>query len=213
MNTLTPTVATLLHELGDIPAGRIRISPPLGQATIADLSRPLNHRCELIDGTLVEKAVGWEESFLAGWLLSELNRIVLAHNLGVVTGEQGFVELASGNVRGPDVAFFSWERMEGRRRPREAYPRLTPDLVIEVLSPSNTPAEMERKRRDFFDSGTLLVWEIDPHARTVRVFTPVDHFTELVTELGPADSLDGGGVLPGLRIPIADLFAELDRHG
>lgn len=204
-----PSVATLLHELGDIPAERVRISPPLGQATVADLSRPQNTGCELIDGTLVEKAVGWEESRLAVWLGMLLNQHVLRGNLGVVTGEQGFVELESGNVRGPDVAFFSWDRMEGRRRPREAYPRLTPDLAVEILSLSNTPAEMDRKRREFFESGTQIIWEINPRTRTVRVYTAVDSFTEP----GPDGTLDGGTVLPGLAITIADLFAELDRHG
>lgn len=203
------TIASLLHELGDVSADRVRLEPTPGTATVADLDRPENNRCELIDGTLVEKAVGWEESRLACWLSMVINTHVLASNLGIVTGGDGFTELESGNFRSPDVAFFSWGRMPGRRRPKEPYPRLTPDIAVEVLSLSNTRTEMDRKRTEYFDSGTAEVWEIDPRARTVRVYTAADRGHDL----GPADALDGGAILPGLRVPVADLFAELDRHG
>ena len=54
-----------------------------------------------------------------------------------------------------------------------------------------------------------LVWEIAPDARTVVVYTSPNQFTTL----GPADALDGGGVLPGFTLPLQALFGELDRHG
>ena len=99
--------------------------------------------------------------------------------------------------------------MTGRRRPGEPIPRLAPDLVVEVLSPGNTPAEMARKRGEYFRSGVRLVWEIDPIARTVRVYTS----ESTVADLSPTDSLDGGAVLPGFSLPVAHLLAEIDRHG
>lgn len=205
------TIAELLHHLGDIPAERVKFDPVPGTAVLDDLLKPENCFCELVDGTLVEKAVGSEESFLGARLLTLLNIHVHDNNLGMVTGEQGFYHLPDGPVRGPDVAFTSWASLPDRRRyPRTvAFPPTPPDLVVEVVSPGNTTREMARKRGEYFRSGVRLVWEIDPGDRTVRVYTAEDRFREL----SPADALDGADVLPGLLIPIADLFAELDRHG
>jgi Uma2 family endonuclease len=203
------TIADLLHRLGDIPPDRVRFDPTPGTATVEDLLREGNELCELVDGTLVEKPVGLEESFLAGWLLTLINQFVVPRNLGAVTGEAGLMELPSGPVRGPDVAFTSWGRMANRRRPADPIPALAPDLAVEVLSRSNTLGEMARKRGEYFRAGVRLVWEIDPRARTVRVYTAVDQFRDLTA----ADALDGGAVLPGFTLPLAQLFAELDRHG
>lgn len=203
------TIADLLHQLGDIPPHRVRCNPVPGTATIEDMLRAENAHCELVDETLVEKAMGLEESFLAAWLNTLLNQFVIPRNLGIVTGEAGFYELPGGPVRGPDVTFTSWERMANRRRPTEPIPALTPDLAVEVLSVSNTPAEMLRKRGEYFRAGVRLVWEIDPRARTMRVYTSETEFTDLTA----TDTLDGGAVLPGFTLPLAQLFAELDRHG
>jgi Uma2 family endonuclease len=156
------TIADLLGRLGDIPPDRVRFDPVPGTATVADLLKAENHGCELVEGVLVEKPMGLEESFLAGWLLTLLNQFVLPRNLGIVTGEAGFMELPGGPVRGPDVAFISWDRMSARRRPTEPIPLLTPDLVVEVLSPSNTPGEMARKRTEYFGAGAQLVWRSIP---------------------------------------------------
>jgi Uma2 family endonuclease len=164
------TIADLLHRLGDIPPERIRYDPVPGTATIDDLLKPENEGCELVEGTLVEKAASWQASFLGSWLLTMINNFVLARNLGAVTGEQGFLHLPDGPVRGPDVAFTSWGRMANRRWPDEPIPQMAPDLVVEVLNPNNTRAEMARKRGEYFRSGVQLVWEIDPRTRTVRVF-------------------------------------------
>jgi Uma2 family endonuclease len=203
------TIADLLHRLGDIPPERIRYDPVPGTATIDDLFKPENANCELVEGTLVKKAVSWESSFLGFWLGTMINNFVLARNLGAVTGEQGFMHLPDGPVRGPDVAFTSWDTLANRRRPNEPIPRLAPDLVVEILSPGNTPREMARKRGEYFRSGVRLLWEIDPRGRTVRAYTS----ETAVTDLAATDSLDGRDVLPGFALPVAHLLAELDRHG
>ena len=201
------TIEELLHRLGDVSAGRVRFDPVPGTATFDDLLIEGNELCELVDGTLVEKAVGFEESFYGGYLFELINRHVRVHNLGVTTGEAGFVELPDGPVRGPDVAFTSIARLPGGRRPKKPYPQLAPDLVVEVLSLSNSAREMARKRGEYFRSGVRLVWELDPRTRLVRVYTAEDQSRDL----GPTDALEGGDVLPGLTIPVADLYAELDR--
>jgi Uma2 family endonuclease len=203
------TIGDLLRRLGDVPPDRIRFEPPPGTATIDDLLKPVNARCELVEGTLVEKPMGQEESRLAMWLGMVINQFVLSRNLGYITGEQGFFELPDGPVRGPDVAFVSWDRTTNRHQSKAPIPLLAPDFVVEVLSPSNTKREMARKRGEYFRSGVRLVWEIDPRARTVRVYTGEDQFQDLTA----ADTLGGEPVLPGFTLPLAQLFAELDRHG
>jgi Uma2 family endonuclease len=216
--TLTPAVpfedlAELLDRLGHVPPERIRLQPPAGTATEADvlaaLEAPRKRLCELIDGVLVEKAMGYSESVLASLLIELLNAFIRPRNLGLITAPDGTVRLWAGRVRMPDVAFTSWERMPNRRRPPEPIPSLAPDLAVEVLSRSNTPEEMRLKRQDYFKAGVRLVWEIDPEKRTVSVY---------VAPAGPvvltaADMLDGGAVLPGFALPLRDLFAELDRQG
>ena len=93
-----------------------------------------------------------------------------------------------GRVRLPDVSFFSWDHFPGRILPPGAILGLSPDLAVEVLSPSNTREEMLRKRREYFAGGTRLVWEVDPEERTVRVYTTARRST-LLRE---GDTLDGG---------------------
>lgn len=208
------TVAELLHRLGDIPPGRVRLQPPPGTATEADVialaSRPDKILCELIDGTLVEKVVGFSESQLAIGLAAWLFTFVRDHNLGIVAGADGMLRLFPNQIRIPDVSFVSWERFPQRRRTPGPIPAVAPDLAVEVLSESNTGREMAAKRVDYFGAGTRLVWEIDPEARTVAVYESADAPVRVLTA---ADTLTGEPALPGFAVPLAELFAELDRHG
>jgi Uma2 family endonuclease len=209
--TPAESLADLVERLGGIALTRIRLYPPPGTATEADvtaaLENPRKRLCEVNDGVLVEKAVGYSKSVLASWLIEVLNAFIRPRNLGRVTAPDGTVRLWSGRVRIPDVAYTSWERIPGRRRPLEPIPDLAPDLAIEILSTSNTPAEMALKPRDYFAAGVGLVWQVDPVRRTLRVYTAAEMFTELTT----TDTVDGGEVLPGFAFPLRDLFAELDR--
>jgi Uma2 family endonuclease len=203
------TVADLLRRLGDVPPDRVRFDPMPGTATVADLLRPDSERCELVEGTLVEKPTGTREAFLAGYLRELLGPFVRTRNLGILTPGDGPWELISGLVRLPDLAFVSWDRLPNREVPDEPVGSAVPDLAVEVLSRSNTPGEMARKRGEYFRGGVRLVWEIDPRARTARVYTSETTFTDLTA----ADTLTGDPVLPGFTLPLAQLFAELDRRG
>jgi Uma2 family endonuclease len=78
-----------------------------------------------------------------------------------------------------------------------------------VLSEGNTPGEMERKLKDFFLAGTTLAWIVDPKQRTVTVHTAPDDSLTLTEK----DSLDGGDVLPGLRLPVKEVFARVKKPG
>jgi len=205
------TVADLLAQLGHIPAERVRWNPLPGTATkedVVEVEARENRLCELVDGVLVEKAMGYRESLLALALGGYLRRFANPRRLGLVTGEAGMVELFPGLVRIPDVAFASWASVPGGRVPENPVPDLVPDLVVEILSSSNTPQEMALKRREYFRVGVRLVWMVDPVARTVTVYTA----PEQSRTLGETDTLDGAPVLPGFELPLRDLFAELDSQ-
>jgi Uma2 family endonuclease len=206
------TLADLLERLGDIPPDRVLVHPAPGQATeqdVIDMEGRENRLVELVDGTLVEKAVGFRESILAAALCGFLRAFVLPRNLGLVSGPDGMMRLFPGLVRIPDVAFASWERFPDRRVPTGPIPALVPDLAAEVLSESNTAREMARKLREYFAAGVRLVWLIDPRARTVSAYTAPERFTVLAE----TETLAGEPVLAGFTLPLRELFAELDRQG
>ena len=202
------TVADLLHQLGDVPSERVRLHPTPGQATERDLLKPDAKLCELIDGTLVEKTMGVVESMLDVEFLIFLGTFVRRHRLGIVLTTDGMIRLMPGKVRLPDACFISWDRLPGRKAPTVPILNLAPDLAVEILSKANTKAEMERKLREYFEAGVRLVWLIDSKTRTAVVHTS----PEASTKLDEGQSLDGGDVLPGFALPLAELFECLDRR-
>ncbi len=204
------TIAELIDQLGGIDPRRIRASPPPGTATKKDLIR-LHDRTdrlyELVDGTLVEKDMGYPEGFLAVELARLVGNFVADHDLGILAGADATMQLVPGLVRLPDLSFVSWDRLPERKVPSVPIPKLAPDLAVEVLSKGNTPKEMERKLREYFFSGVRLVWFVSPLRRTVQVFTAPDQSRLLAED----ETLDGGDVLPGLALPLRELFARLPR--
>jgi Uma2 family endonuclease len=134
--TLTPIsererLARLCHDLGDIPLERIRRVPAPGSATEADLIAAMDRddlACELVDGTLVEKAVGYYESMVAVALIRVLGDFVERHDLGLLMGEAATLRLWPGLVRMPDVSFVSWSHFPERELPAEPAQDLAPDL-------------------------------------------------------------------------------------
>jgi Uma2 family endonuclease len=201
------TLADLRKRLGGISLDRIWFHPAPGTATekdVLEVEARENRLCELVDGTLVEKAMGFDEARLAMRLGQMIDTFVDDNDLGVCVGADGMMRIATGLVRIPDVSFIGWDRLPGRQTPKEPIPDLAPDLAVEVLSEGNTKAEMVRKVREYFDAGVRLVWLIDPKKRTTRVFSAPEK-SILVRDL---QSLDGGDVLPGFVLSIADL---LDR--
>jgi Uma2 family endonuclease len=200
------TIADLLKRLGNVPANRVRLNPTPGTATEKDLLKVLDHEnrlCELVDGTLVEKPMVYEESEIAGTILTLIKVFVRPRNLGIVTGADGTIKLFAGLVRIPDVTFASWNCFPDRKRPKTPIPHIAPDLAVEVLSKSNTKSEMARKLGEYFEAGVKLVWLVDPRNKTIRVYTAVDRFVQLKE----GQTLDGGDVLPGLSIPVTEVFA------
>lgn len=205
------TLADLMVRIGDVPLHRILIRPALGTATVQDvidIERKEGRLCELVAGVLVEKPVGYTESLLAMVIGELLNAFVRPRNLGHVTGEAGTMRLMPHLVRIPDVAFTSWDRLPGGQRPKERVPHVVPNIVVEILSEGNTAKEMRTKRREYFEAGVDLVWEIDPDHRSATVYRSLTDFDTL----GEGDRLEGERALPGFEMRLSEIFAELDRR-
>lgn len=102
-------------------------------------------------------------------------------------------------MRKPDVAYVRKERVEPRD---EAYYFLAPDLAVEILSPSDTPAVIYDKLSDYFQYGTRQVWLVD--FRHARIMVYADDFSVATYESG--DTVSGGDVLPGFTLDVSTFF-------
>jgi Uma2 family endonuclease len=161
---------------------------------------------ELVEGVLVEmspanRVHGRIASDLHGYLWTH----VRAHDLGeLYVAETGFIVARNpDSVLVPDIAFVEASRLDVNQSLPGFVP-FAPDLAIEIESPSNTRTEFQRKIKLYFGGGARLIWLVRPIQRTVIVFTG----GTAETALGAADTLDGGDVLPGFRLPLANLFKD-----
>jgi Uma2 family endonuclease len=203
--TTTWTAADLVHRFGAIPITRLRNNPPPGTATEDDvvwIHDREERLYELVEKTLVEKTLGTYESYLAMTIGAILRSFVVEHDLGIVLGADGMLRLAAGLVRIPDVSFISWDRLPSRRIPDQAIADLVPDLAVEVISRGNTREEMDRKLREYFEAGVRRVWYVYPEPREVHVYTATDKCDVISKQ----HALDGRDVLPGLAVPLPELF-------
>ncbi len=157
----------------------------------------------------MEKAPGFAEAYVATQIVARICNFTHEHGLGIVTGGSGPFRFGSRQVRIPDAAFTSWERLPGRVVPNVAIPDLAPDLAVEVLSGGNTEKEMERKIRDYFAAGVRLVWYVDVKNCAAEIFKSPDQ-REIVSA---RQALLGGAVLPGFRLPLGELFVHLAPPG
>jgi len=174
--------------------------------TAEDLwAMPGDEPWEIWDGELrTVPSSGEEASGVAAQVLVSLGIYLRANKIGHVTGADGTYILLRDpdTVVVPDVAFVRWDsRPEGQSRSAK-YGPVRPDLAVEVQSPSDEPKDMAEKRRLYARAGVPLLWWVDPAKRTVTVYR-LGREPFVLTE---TDALDGGEVLPGLRIPVAEIF-------
>jgi Uma2 family endonuclease len=199
-----------VHGLGDVPLSRIIFDPWPGTATEEDLLRLVegDTLCELVDGTLVEKPVGYEKSLIAKAIAHALENFVRPRKLGLVAGADATLRLTSGSIRLPDVSFISVSDLPGGKRPKVKVPRLPITIAVEVISEGNTRSEMRRKSREYFESGSKLIWLIYPKSQTIAVFESLSE--EPTRILSKDEILDGGSVLPGFSMSVSEVFRISD---
>jgi Uma2 family endonuclease len=116
---------------------------------------------ERIDATLVEKAMGSPELYLALELSWRLRTYLQTHDLGFLYAPDALMALRTDLIRSPDVSFVPWTRRPERTVSTDPISREIPALVVEILSPGNTEGEMQRKIAEYHDAGVAVVWVID----------------------------------------------------
>ena len=160
-------------------------------------------RFELVRGELVEvPGAGYPHAELVMALLLLLHPFVAGRGLGRVFGDGlGYIiKRGPDLVRIPDVSFISRERIpeEGI----QGFVPFAPDLAVEIVSPGDRAEDVHEKAREYLAGGVQLVWVLWPRSRSISVHEPGG----VTRELGPDDELDGGAVLPGFRVRVAELF-------
>ena len=169
------------------------------------LLQPPHMRSELIDGRMIIREPG---AIPHGRLAMAIGAALHAHVtqrrlVDVVTAETGFILRRNPDtVRAPDAAFISTARLLRARG--NGYAELTPNLIVEVLSPSDRAGEVRAKVADWLVSGARLVWVIDGERRRADVYRADGTSHRIST----ADSLDGETVLPGFTLPLHTLLGE-----
>lgn len=164
---------------------------------------------EMVGGQRREiEPMGAYSGLLASMLTYLLSDFVVTHRLGWVVTEVLFVLDASrGLHRRPDVAFVAYDRCEGPPALDDNPWDTVPDLAVEVISPSNTSEEIDRKVVDYFAAGVRLVWVLHPETRRLHVYESADTI-HVVSATG---TLDGGAVLAGFQLVLGELFDAVEK--
>ncbi|MFN7565524.1 MAG: Uma2 family endonuclease [Microcystis sp.] len=165
------------------------------------------NRYELVKGELVNLGnSGALHGYIAIILSAALFALVTSRKLGVLLESSTAFTMKNGNKRSPDIAFFAKERLQGLEELPTSFLEGGPDLVVEILSPGNTVAEIEDKIAEYFANGTRLLWVISPGQHYVLVYRSGYEPQRLLTS---GDFLEGEEVVPGFTFPVADLFHKL----
>lgn len=160
--------------------------------------------CELIDGVIVRMSpTGGIHGFLESRLDRRLGTFVEDTEAGwCLVGEIGiYIRRDPDRIRGADLAFWSATKLPDG--PPSDFIDVAPDLVVEILSPTDSWADMRQKIDDYFSIGVDTLWIVDPDDETVYVYHSVSQRTALRT----GDTLAGTGPLTGFTLPVSELFA------
>jgi Uma2 family endonuclease len=167
------------------------------------LETPGLGRCELVAGELIMMSpAGFEHGVIVGNIHVCLGAFVKQRSLGIVTAaETGFViGRDPDTVRAPDVGFIRSDRVPQVRT--RGFFEGAPDLAVEVMSPTERAGELSAKTQDWLAAGCRVVWVVDPASRTITVYRRSGE-TALLTI---TDEVAGEELLPGFRLPVAEVF-------
>ena len=175
--------------------------------TAAEFARmpdpPDGSKEELVRGEIVTMpAPGFRHGRVQVNTAFVLETFVRGHPIGRITVESGLqTEFDPDTVRGPDVAFWNFERLPADKVP-EVYPDIAADFCVDVLSPSTTRAGIQAKVREYLKRGVRMVWVVDPEDRNVTVYRRPDEGRVF----WDTAALSGEDVLPDFSCPVAELF-------
>jgi Uma2 family endonuclease len=157
---------------------------------------------ELVRGVIITMPPpGGQHGVCCAKLSRRIGNFVEEHGFGTITcNDTGFItERDPDSVRGPDVAYWSKERLP---KVPAGYIEIPPDLLVEVVSPGDHFSRIQTKLRQYLARGVRLVWVVDPEDRSVSVY----HSSRQLTILTETDTLTGEDVLPGFSCPVASLL-------
>jgi Uma2 family endonuclease len=161
--------------------------------------------CELVNGRIMPMTpTGDEHGAIEANIAAELRVYARDHNVGKVrSGEVGvYVHRNPDTVRAADVLFISHEQYA--RKTTSVFLDVAPELIVEILSPSDSWTEVTQKLRDYFALGVRLVWVVDPAARTIYAYRSLTDIREFTAN----DVLSGDDILSGFSAPVARLFEQ-----
>jgi Uma2 family endonuclease len=164
-----------------------------------------NLRRELVRGEVIEMTPAAAESGrIGGRIAMSIGAHAAAGDLGIMyIPDAGFLLAHDPDtVRMPDVAFVA-KRRAALHPPAAGFFPGAPDLAVEVVSPTDSATDLQLKVTEYLEAGTQLVWVVYPTTRQVAVYTPGME----VTVIPEGGTLLGDPVLPGLSIPVAEIFA------
>ena len=162
------------------------------------------NRYELVDGELrMMSPAGRRHGRVAMRLGSLLDQHVSQNSLGeVLAAETGFLlSTDPDTVRAPDVAFVRANRLKGLDDV-QGYLPVAPDLVAEVVSPSDSSSQIESKAQMWLAAGTAVVLVVDPASQTIRVYRD----PSVIKVLHVDDVLEVDEVVKGWKLKIAAIF-------
>lgn len=161
-------------------------------------------RCELVAGEIrLMTPAGFEHGVIANTLGALVRAFVREQGLGIVCGaETGFIVAQDPDtVLAPDCAFVSKKRLSGREVSKKYFVG-TPDLAVEILSPSDRIGEVAEKVRQWLAAGCQAVWVVNPSDRTLTIHSSGER-PQLLNE---SDTYTDLHVLPGLTLVVKELF-------
>ncbi len=165
---------------------------------------PINEPTELVRGIIVPMpSPTYEHGRVCNRVAFRLTTFVEAHQLGdVLSNDAGVItEREPDTVRGADVAFYSYERYPQAER-NSPYAPIPPDLVFEVLSPSERWRDVIEKVEEYLEVGVAMVCVLEIEIRAMQIFTPDKPIQTLRSE----DEFVGNGALAAFRIPVREFF-------
>jgi Uma2 family endonuclease len=173
-----------------------------GTATEADLRRvPEDGQTyELVDGHILVSPGGYRHGQVALAIGSALLAYARERSAGHALDSSTGFRLPGGDVLSPDAAFVSNARVP--HPVPDDFADVVPDLVVEVLSPSERPGASAAKISRYLGAGVRLVWVVDPRTRAASVHAP-GRPPQAVDESG---TLEGEDVLPGFRCALRDVL-------
>ncbi len=156
----------------------------------------LEQMFELINGEIVHVSPSRaSHSWVASIIIWAVMSYCKEHDLPPFVSAPDGTYNVLGNVVAPDVAYRTTPFSDDYPEPNP------PELVVEVISPTDTKRAVARKRQIYLDAG-ILYWEVYPADKRVDVYAP----GQPMESLGIKDRLDGGEVLPGFMLPVRDVL-------